>query len=334
MKKQEENNTTNTSYLPWIDWMKVIAMYFIIAGHCFVPFNKYIYVFSVPCFFVISGFLSHKESDNKLFWKKIFWNMLVPMALLLVINVIFNAILQIRAGIFSPSYLWKRPLLAFAGMQGQNFQSGGLGVLWFVYTLCLCKIVLQFVPKRYEIFINILFIVFCLLSAVYINSNDIEVYSSYVDVLLSYPFFVAGYYLRTCKLKLNNIGGWKLSLMFFLSSIIVIICGRYNDIVMLYKCSYGSDLLLCLIGGFAGTISVYAISKTVSQRCKRVNISVLGGGTIIILGLHQILIIVVGYLCKLEGFILYGFSLAVLLTFIPINSFIRRYIPILYGKIR
>lgn len=31
-----------TSRLVWIDWMKTLAMYFIIAGHCWVPGNKYI----------------------------------------------------------------------------------------------------------------------------------------------------------------------------------------------------------------------------------------------------------------------------------------------------
>ena len=41
----------------WVDWMKVLAMYFIIAGHLFVPGYKYIYVFSVPSFFILSGVL-------------------------------------------------------------------------------------------------------------------------------------------------------------------------------------------------------------------------------------------------------------------------------------
>ena len=54
--------------IAWVDWMKALAMYFIIAGHCWVPGNKYIYVFSVPCFFIISGYLSHKEERDKVFW--------------------------------------------------------------------------------------------------------------------------------------------------------------------------------------------------------------------------------------------------------------------------
>lgn len=255
----------------------MIAMYFIIAGHCFVPFNKYIYVFSVPCFFVIFGFLSHKELENRLFWKKIFWNMLIPMALLLIIDIFFQTILRIQAGIFDLSYLVKRPMIALVGMQGQDFQSGGLGVLWFVYTLCLCKIILQFVPIRYEIGVNLILTIIFLLAAICININNLNVDNSYVDVFLAYPFFIVGYSLRTCKWIFDDIDLWKLSIIVLLSSGIVIVCGRYNDIVMLYKCSYGSDLFMCLLGGFAGTVSVYAISKILSRQYKWLNISVLGG---------------------------------------------------------
>lgn len=46
----------------WIDWMKTLGIYFIIAGHCFGPGYKIVYAFSVPLFFVISGFLYKIES--------------------------------------------------------------------------------------------------------------------------------------------------------------------------------------------------------------------------------------------------------------------------------
>ena len=54
---------TGTQRLAWIDWMKTIAMYSIVAGHGGVPGNKNFYVFSVPCFFILSGFLSKQEND-------------------------------------------------------------------------------------------------------------------------------------------------------------------------------------------------------------------------------------------------------------------------------
>ena len=48
-------------HFAWIDWMKVLAMYLIIAGHLSVPGNRYIYVFSVPAFFILSAIAEFLE---------------------------------------------------------------------------------------------------------------------------------------------------------------------------------------------------------------------------------------------------------------------------------
>lgn len=38
------------------------------------------------------------------------------------------------------------------------------------------------------------------------------------------------------------------------------LCGTYNDIVMLYRCSFGSDILLCILGAIFGTVALFAVS--------------------------------------------------------------------------
>ena len=58
----------------WIDWLKSNGMFLIVFGHTFPPYNKYIYAFSVPLFFIMSGFLTKQESDNNIFWKKIIFS--------------------------------------------------------------------------------------------------------------------------------------------------------------------------------------------------------------------------------------------------------------------
>lgn len=320
--------------LPWLDWMKVIAMYFIIAGHCWVPGNKYIYVFSVPCFFIISGFLSHREENGKVFWKKLFYNMVLPMLILLVLGLAFHNLQMYVNHDFHWSYLWKGFLLAFAGMQGQNYPAGGLQALWFVYTLCLCKIILQYTPRNKEKLISLILIFLGLAGACILSSRDVELYNAYADVLLAYPFYYIGYLFRHFKLSINTASGKVLVPMAFISSVIVYICGRYNDPVMLYRCSYGSSLTLCLIGGLAGTCFVYIVSKYAAQLFNKLNISILGGGTIVILGLHYIIIVVCNNIYRLSGVSLYVLSLAILLAFIPINQIVKKYIPILWGRYR
>lgn len=43
--------------MSWIDWMKAWGMYFIVLGHFFSIGSAYVYVFNVPLFFIVSGFL-------------------------------------------------------------------------------------------------------------------------------------------------------------------------------------------------------------------------------------------------------------------------------------
>ena len=57
--------------LDWIDWMKTIGIYLVILGHFQSVLEKFIYIFHVPLFFIISGILCKKESCHNIFWNKI-----------------------------------------------------------------------------------------------------------------------------------------------------------------------------------------------------------------------------------------------------------------------
>ena len=50
----------------YIDWMKIIGIYLVVAGHFFPIYNQYVYVVSAPLFFFISGFLSKIEKGSDL----------------------------------------------------------------------------------------------------------------------------------------------------------------------------------------------------------------------------------------------------------------------------
>lgn len=48
----------------WIDWMKVLGMFFIVWGHSWPEsMCPFIYAFNVPVFFLISGYLSKREES-------------------------------------------------------------------------------------------------------------------------------------------------------------------------------------------------------------------------------------------------------------------------------
>ena len=320
--------------------MKVLAMYLIIAGHCSVPGNLYVYVFSVPSFFILSGFLFKKEPWN-LFIKKSFWNYFVPMLILLLINVIYKAL--VNGWGFLP--IMKVILRSMAGYQGENYAYGGLGALWFVYTLIVCRLILQLIlHTSHQSTILFFTIVVFLFVCVLYNHHEVSPYfqySSIVNVLLAFPFFAIGFLLssfkkRICTLPINLIT----TLLFCLSIILIYVCGKNNGLVYLYMCSYGNRLILCLLGGVAGFYSLLYLSRLCEILIGiKTAIETLGQGTIIILGLHIILMSLLtdlrSALLGLEnGYDLYLLSLVILLAFIPINIFCKRFFPILCGKYR
>ena len=79
----------------WIDWMKSIVIFLILYGHLFSYGYTYVYTFSVPLFFFISGYLCKIETDYKIFWKKVFYNLILPMFLLSAICLMIDSALDI-----------------------------------------------------------------------------------------------------------------------------------------------------------------------------------------------------------------------------------------------
>lgn len=324
---------TSSQRIVWIDWMKTIAMYSIVAGHCGVPGNKYIYAFSVPCFFILSGFLSKRENDVLLFWKKLFWNLFAPMSIFFLINTMFQFAAKILNGSFELKFLYQAPLLAAIGMHGQNYAAGGLMVMWFVYTLIMCKILLQYIPaSNQKVTLVVLSCVFLIIAKL-LDLKGIVLYNSIVDTLLAMPFFTVGYLIKPYKDNLSSISIKWLPFLLIIGVIGVLLSGRYNDIVMLYRCSYGSNMILCIVGALCGTVGIYSISRML-ERYLTGFASVMGAGTLVILGFHTIIIMILNRLIAIQGIWLYAESLLIFVAFYPVIEFTKKHVSVLYGKLR
>lgn len=128
--------------LNWIDWMKAIGMYLIVLGHLTAIGYEYIYVFSVPLFFLISGFLCHKETNAKIFWKKLVYNLMIPMIILGIAMFVMVSASQLLKGTFDIHDLYSFPVRFAIGC------SWTLGSLWFVYTLVVLKVIYQFLDTN------------------------------------------------------------------------------------------------------------------------------------------------------------------------------------------
>lgn len=312
----------------WIDWMKTLGMLCIIYGH-FSFFPEYVYAFHVPLFFVISGFLSKNEESCQMFIRKIAWNLIVPMFLISLLNYIFlESLGQNRESVA------KFVMGLILGLHDSVKE------MWFVYTLVLLKIILQFLKGN--VFIMYVLIPVALFVSYLLNTYDIVVYGKHIlkfhsallTVFLSYPFFILGFALKKYKNYLIDISLKKSVVLLILAFPIVYFCAKINGCAYLVNHEYGNNLFLFICGAIAGIVLVFAVAKLFSN-IKIQGIMDISKGTIIILGFHVQFVVLLCKLYRLASFeeILFV-SLVILLIFIPIIRITERFCPILIGKYR
>lgn len=318
----------DSGHLAWIDWMKAIGIFLIVYGHFFSLGHWYVYTFSVPLFFVISGFLCKRETDTKVFWKKLWFNLIVPMLLASVISLGIKVSLAISDGAFDPAAIYNFPIRVLIGSHK------GLGTLWFVYTLIILKILLQFAPRGRVAQVGLL-VAFPLIG-VLLNHYAPEIPKrclAPINVCMAYPFFMIGFWLKRIKPFLIECRSVKFLLASCaICSLIVFVCTKLNEGVWMYIDGCGNNIFLFLIGGMTGIALIFSVSKLIPVLPPPiVNVS---KGTIIILAFHPYLIPIARTYFPNPSLCDGVFSAIIVLLFVPVIMFAERHLPYLMGKYR
>ena len=309
----------------WLDWMKVLAILSIIWGHFFSSGHLYLYVFSVQVFCVISGFLYKKYPDWKTCMTRCFWQLFVP-------TVIMSVIMHLEAFFrcmtlgehYDISWIWFFKWL----LLGHRWC---MGPCWYFYTLIVMRIIMQILPDKNWVYI----ILFVVLSggAIYLNVIGFEASNANVNVLLCMPFFLIGFSFKAMKSFLNDSHNNIIETLFLIVSIsIVVLCGKYNGYVWMYLNGFGNNFVLYIIGGTAGSGMLYVVSVWLSHLDHHNMALQVSKGSILIIGLH---IIIVRRLTSLPDRFWAEdlfFSIGILLFFIPVVRLAEMFCPILLGK--
>ena len=311
----------------WLDWMKVLAILSIIWGHFFSEGHLYLYIFSVQVFCVISGFL-YKKSPN---WftciRKSFWQLFVPTVIMSII-MHFEAYLRCLAlgQHYDISWPWFFQWL----LLGHRWC---MGPCWYFYTLMVMRLLMQVLPERKWVY-TLLFVVLST-GAVFIHFTGIEISNANTNVLVCMPFFLIGLFLKPMKELLNCLQNYCVESIFLVIAIIgVVLCGNYNGYVWMYLCEYGNNYILFVIGGMSGTVMLYVISLWLSRLPYRNMIMILSKGSIVIIGLHIILVRRFTELPnRMWGEDLVS-SVLILLAFVPMVRLAELFLPILLGRFR
>lgn len=309
----------------WLDWMKVMAILAVIWGHFFSAGHVYLYVFSAQAFCLISGFLYKKSPDWKTCIRKCFWQLFVPTVLLSVIMQLEAYFRSLAMGTaYDISWPWFFEWL----LLGHRWC---MGPCWYFYTLIVMRLIMQVLPERKWVY-GLLFVTLSF-GAIFLHYKGIEISNANVNVLVCMPFFLIGVFLKPIKLMLNNMRNYCYETVLFLVAVaFVVLCGNYNGYVWMYLCGYGNNFLLYIIGGMAGAMMLYVLSLWLSRLSYRQMVQTISKGSILIIGLH---IVIVRRLTELPNR-LWGedllFSVLILLAFIPLVRLAELFCPLLLGQ--
>ena len=322
---RESTKQTTDGRIVWLDWMKVWAILAIVWGHFFSIGHVYLYVFSVQAFCLISGFLYKKFPDWKTCIRKCFWQLFVPTVLMSVIMHLEAYFRCLAMGTdYDISWLWFSEWL----LLGHRWC---MGPCWYFYALIVMRMVMQALPERKWVY----GLAFFGLSAVaiYLHLIGFEVSNANVNVVVCMPFFLIGVFLKPLKAVLGGLHNYMAEASLLVVAVAVVyLCGEYNGYVWMYKNGFGDNFALYIIGGMAGALMLFVVSLWLSRLPYRQMVLTLSKGSILIIGMH---IIIVRRLTELPDR-MWGedllFAILILFCFVPIIQLAELFFPILLGR--
>ncbi len=321
----ENVNSMSLPRLAWLDWMKVWAILSIIWGHFFSEGHLYLYVYSVQVFCVLSGFLYKRLPDWKTCVQKCFWQLLVPT---IILSVIMHLEAYFRCMSLGQQYDISWPWFFEWLLLGHRWC---MGPCWYFYSLIVMRLIMQLLPEKNWVYA--LFFLALSFGAFYLHTIGFEASNANINVLICMPFFLIGVFLKPLTSFLSNMHHYLIEVLLLLISMsLVFLCGHYNGYVWMYLNSYGNNYALYILGGMSGTLMLYVISLWLSRISKPTIVQTLSKGSIMIIGLH---IIIVRRLTELpnrnwiEDLI---FSFLILISFYVLIRLAESYFPFLLGK--
>ena len=307
--------------LKWLDWMKALGMLAIVYGHLFSYGALYFYAFSVPVFFVISGFLFKEGQEASVFWGKLWRQLIVPMLLISLVSNVYLLLNSVRHHDLDTARLFF-PL----GILSGEYQY--LGICWFIYTLALVRILSWLVKQPWmRLGLAVAFLVAAFFLSPLLQGKEVE--NAIPVVLLAYPFFLAGQWFRKSGWTSSEVPWWVCLLAIAALTALLVLIARANDYVFVYRFIFGNNLLLYLAGGLVGTGILYFLSRLMKGFASGW-IETIAKGSILILGFHQYILLLYRYFFDQNPFDILA-AVGVVLLFIPLIRLCSKYFPALIG---
>lgn len=280
--------------ITWIDFAKGFAIISVVLGHALdddFSLCKLIYIFHMPFFFILAGYLLNLDKwggakNFKNFLTKLFKRLLVPYYLA---NILFFPIwFVVCHELGYLNYFWEwctyKPLNFFTEIFIGDGTNLVLGQLWFLPTLFLTQIILIFFYNHLiKIGAKIFLFAVAIVSCVGFVIKNFFLLPIGLDIAFAMQIFLlAGILIR--RHKVLDKMDFKLC-----GALILILLGvfYFNETIDVNTRIYGNPLLF-YAGGLAGSLLLMKLSALMKGGKIFSLISSCGRQTMMILVLHPI----------------------------------------------
>jgi fucose 4-O-acetylase-like acetyltransferase len=265
----------------WIDILKGIGILFIVIGHIVSgPLRDFLYLFHVPIFFFLSGYLFKKPISKKSYILKKTTRLLVPYFSFLSG---FTIILILATFLINNDTDNLIVLIESALLGGQSL-TGWLSVFWFITSLFFTQVIyvyLQGLDRK--LFYSCILISLALAYTTSIYTPDVLTFWSLNTVLFTLPIYFAG----------NLCASYRTG---FLPTLSILAIAFILPFYYMYPSLYNIDIkqaeygmpVIALILSLSLVIITFSISRRIkTPRILANSLAYLGGMSMTIMYMHQ-----------------------------------------------
>jgi fucose 4-O-acetylase-like acetyltransferase len=268
----------NKKIIPWIDVIKGLGILSVVIGHIFNGEVRHImFIFHMPLFFFISGYLLKPTSEFGRYFKKKVVHLLIPyFCFLIPLYLFFTGLPPIEL----QSFLNYLTTALYGGVK----LYGALSVFWFITCLFLTQQIMNYLivklkTKILTLIISII-LVFSYINMIYFPNLSLP-WNAHV-VLATAPIFHLGFLFKNKKIEINN----SIILVAGLSAIFFSLFYHVNVYDMKIT-NYGLPFIT-LLSSIVLTLNLKIISIKLSNfKCSKFIFSELGKASMVIMYLHQ-----------------------------------------------
>ena len=339
----------------WVDYSRMIGIWLVVFGHAIQRFPgwdttflhsvwDYIYLFHMPLFFVVSGYLfnlkqpvSYAAGGGKV------WNSIVVPYLIYQLVFLPWAVYIHREDILSNLQWWKL-MVGLVGGDGYNTSISYYLCLPCWFLICIIQLRLLFLFVKINKLSSIILVIFSFLFLFLRKLYHWDFYFCIDCTIMAIPYFLLGFYMRMYSI-MKHMRKWVFKpVIIFASAVSVWIILKINGPAQMNGPSYGNILLVNYLAGIAGSVMVFLISAWLSELFdKREWIKVVSRNTLFIIFSHWLLLMPFGSILpkiiRVENgllLLIIALSLSIIILYISkkwIDQWSGKY-PVIFGKIK